>query len=312
MIGNASKLFNYPDRLKAFWAGEPVVPVTVEIHPSDKCNQKCSYCPLPHTGAVMSRDFLYQALSECDAIGVEGVVLSGGGEPTIAGIDVASLVSIPCGLITNGATPLCPTMSPDSFWPTFRWVRFSVDSCRADTYEAIRGVPVPDCLQQNITEAVGQTFVGVQMVVCPENKNQCTEMAYWAELLGAKYLEIRPDEYTENPEWPAEDQLADAESVSGIDVIVRRDKIGLRQAGPCHAGHFSMTIGADGKCWVCACGELRFYIGDLNESSLKDIVFSDRRREVLEGIDATQCPSMCRGAAINAALSECEKHRQWF
>lgn len=296
MIGNASKLLCHPDRLTDFRAGRAVIPITVELHISDRCIQKCSYCRIGHNGQVMSRAMIRSILVECEELGICGILLSGGGEPLLGHINEFQDTTIPCGLITNGVIP--------ASLRHFSWVRFSVDSRDPATYRAIRGADMPTCLEDNIHSA---SYAGVQMVICNENISQCRDMAEWSKGLGAKYLHIRPDDFADNPPWPTEQQLADAQ-IGGIDIIARRDKLGDEVGDECSAGHFMMTIAVDGKCYVCACGKLRYEIGDLTNDTLEDVIWGQKRARILEAINPANCNARCKGRNINVALSTCGHH----
>ncbi len=308
MIGNASKLFCHPERLSAFWDSEPVVPITVEIHPTNKCNQACRYCTVPHNDVTMGDAELADLLDQCKDICVEGVVFSGGGEPLLGPTETNR--EMPTGLITNGSVK----PKDESLWGRFEWVRFSVDTSDSDMYEVLRGVPMPDCLCSNIATAAKLTTVGVQMVLTPATVSGCLSLLIWAKSLGADYLHIRPDECTENPTWLSRSQRRVLEDEAGdkLELIVRDDKHDMVRSPKCHAANFILTVGADLNCWVCACGSQRTWLGDLRRQSLADIVFGKRRAEAIAFIDANECPRMCKGAGINAVLEECRRHSDFL
>lgn len=301
MIGNASKLLRHPDRLADLWSGTPVVPVTMELHLTNRCNQACQYCHIKHSACDLFavRDIIRQA----EDLSVCGIVLGGGGEPLLGQMSEVMHSTIPMGLITNGSVE-----TDASVFNRFGWVRFSVDSCVPSTYMAIRGADMPGCLIGNISAAARITTTGVQMVIGKENINDVPIMAAWSLGLGAHYLHVRPDDYG-GEYWPPEEHL---KANYGFPVIARTEKLAYGPVKVCYAGHFGMTITADGRCWVCACDRPRFCVGDLNHQTLSDVVYSDHRRDVLAALDPSGCPVRCRGAAINQAIAESEKHCQWL
>lgn len=299
MIGNASKLLMHGDRLADWRAGKPVVPVTLELHLTNRCNQMCSYCTQRH-----STTDLFDAagiIRQAEELGVRGITLSGGGEPMMGPMSEVMCSEMPMGLITNGSVAAAP-----GFWRRFSWVRFSVDSCDGATYKAIRGVEMPECLEENIIACAKHTTTGVQMVVQEQNFAHVEMMQIYSRGLGADYLHVRPDE-TGSVSWP----LSIA-PLPGIVTILRNDKIAHAPSAKCGSGHFIMTVTADGRCWMCACGKPRHCVGDLNRQTLRNVVYSPERAAVLARADPAQCPTMCRGAAINAALEEAWRHHEWL
>lgn len=309
MIGNASKLLNYPDRLDAFWANKPVIPITVEIHPTNKCNQNCSYCSIRHDNTTMTPEQLAYVVEQCKNIGIRGLVFSGGGEPLLGRLESALCTTLPCGLVTNGGVEI-----DKKIFSAFRWVRFSVDSCDKETYQRIRGVEWPECLEDNIRVAAKQSCVGIQMVITEQNIGHCFDMVPWARSLGADYLQIRPDDYNDNFVWLGELQQKELLAASRDDfrIILRQDKIGVRKTPRCMAGHFTITVTADLNCWICACERPRFLLGSLKNESLRDVVFGPRRKKQLANAFTQDCPRMCRGANINSALWECGLHSEFL
>ncbi len=312
MIGNTSKLLNYPDRLSAFWLNEPVVPVTIELHLTDQCNQNCRYCRTKKSGAKMSHELIVQIFSECLSLNVAGVYLSGGGEPLLGNIEAFVDCPVPCGLITNGSVPI-----EESIWGAFKWVRFSVDTSGPETYRRLRGTPRPICLEENIHNAVGRTFCGAHMVLCQENAGQCADTARWAKGLGLKYLAACPDIQAVSESqcfWPSdyEQEKINEEVTDEFQVFIRRDRVAHCPTQRCHAANFWLVIGADGECYACACDDKKFPLGNLNDSTLTEIVYSERRKEVLASIDPAQCAHRCKGRMMNEALAECRVHGEFL
>lgn len=306
MIGNASKLMNHPDRLQAFWNGDIVVPITLEVQPSNKCNQNCKYCTIRHDNTIMTEDMLFSVLDQAKTLDIKGISVSGGGEPLLGHIEVFQHSAIPCGLITNGAVKV----SPDIFG-YFQWVRFSIDSINPTIYKNIRGISLPDCLIENIQRSVKQTYTGIQAVLIKENYSDLINLASWARDFGIDYLQIRPDE-NRNEVWMDDWNAFKALETNKFKILIRQDKVGYRKDFKCFFGNFHMTITADGSCWVCSCGKPRHKVGDLYESSLYDVIYSKKRQRVIQNINAFHCPPGCKGASINATLTTCLKHKEWL
>ena len=306
MIGNADKILGWSDRLRDYLNGGPVVPVTLEVQPSGKCNQKCKYCDGHNmNGHTMSRCDISRIVDESIGVGVGGIVWSGGGEPLLNN-DFTSfpIRGIKSGLITNGSVAM-----PCDFWRQFSWVRFSVDSMQADEYHSVRGVEMPSCLKDNITAAGNVTYTGIQAVAT--RGIPIGPLVEAAKNMGVGYIQIRPDERSEHPYWP-EMELASCQGDCGIDVIVRNDKRAKR-SWPCVAGNFMMTIASDMTCHICSCaGSPATRFGDLRDSSLSDIVYSQQRAEAIDMAGGRSCPIMCKGANINRAFAGDVKHARFL
>ncbi len=299
MIGNADKLLCHADRISRYLAGRPVVPITVEIHPSGECNQACVYCDCCHRNDVMmGSPQLNRIMRECQLMGVCGIVWSGGGEPLLnQRFQLLPELIVPSGLITNGSIRM-----QSNFWQMFRWVRFSVDTFNPSEYNRIRGVPLKKYLKENIESASGVTDVGIQAIVC--EGVDLVSFVQEAKSRGVTYVQIRPNENTDNPYWPV-NVLRECESLAnvGFDVIVRDDKIGSR-VNSCVAGHFGITVDVNMKCHVCGCtGSPNVEIGDLKHQTFASVVFGQRRADVLRSLDGSSCPVSCKGANINAAFA---------
>jgi len=308
MIGNASKLLNYPDRLQAFWNGDPVIPITLDIQPSNKCNQHCKYCTAKHNEVIMTENMLLDILKQASELGVEGISVCGGGEPLLGHIELFNKTSIPCGLITNGAVKV----SSDIF-DYFQWVKFSIDSVSPNIYESIRGVPLPICLFENITSSTRQTYTGVQAIVTEENRSNLVSLAKWAKRQNVNYLQIRPDENNRTI-WISnqEQEVIKMQETEKFKVIIRQDRAEYSMPPKCVFGNFHMSITVEGECWICTCSWPRFKVGDLRESSLSNIIYSTKRQDVLRNADTSLCPSGCKGLAVNHILATCLEHRQWI
>ena len=87
-------------------------PITAEVFLSDRCNLKCQYCRYVHTsGKDMDyRDFVVYA-ARLVQMGVKGIILTGGGEPTVNPhfgriCQWLDRNKVPYGVNTNGVMPV--------------------------------------------------------------------------------------------------------------------------------------------------------------------------------------------------------------
>jgi cyclic pyranopterin phosphate synthase len=98
------------DRLHAWRHGKPFSPATVEISPTNVCNQKCKYCYAWRESKPresLRDDILIGCFDQLADAGVGGVVIQGTGEPLLhkalpAAINRGADRNIPIQLTTNG------------------------------------------------------------------------------------------------------------------------------------------------------------------------------------------------------------------
>jgi len=182
-----SKLWHHLDAMEAYRDGLPYTVISTHISPEGRCNLKCGYC------SVWKRD--QHNRLELETIkdyvralrinGLEAVILTGGGEPTLYP-DFNELVAwldfmgIEVGLITNGTRT--HLVHPD-IWRRFAWVRISLN-----VFDGWRGnITLPRAMPDECV--VGCSFIWTQDM--PESV--FGDVSYMATKLGAKYVRLLPD-----------------------------------------------------------------------------------------------------------------------
>lgn len=121
-----SKLLAHPDRLKKFRDDNNPTPIVMHIMPTDICNFQCTFCSVGNRSGyekaklvpgakpdVLQLSQIRHVVDFLVSKGLKGVILSGGGEPTIfrddEGNDFGDLIKylrskgLEIGLITNGS-----------------------------------------------------------------------------------------------------------------------------------------------------------------------------------------------------------------
>ncbi len=337
------KVFAHLDTLRAWQRGEHPAPVTLEWDLSNRCTLGCDHCHFAHThvrgpwtglprtipeayaetGDLADVELVYRGLTEAALAGVQGVVWSGGGEPTThhawaALMSAAAQVGLQQGMYTLGG--LLTRESARWLAKYASWVVVSLDAVDADTYAAEKHVGADRfeaaCQGIRWLAEAGTTTVGVSFLIHAGNWERMLLMYATAQDLGATYTTFRPridcapDDSTAevlNRSWitralPHLDQLsAHAEiECDPSRFTAYRDWTG-RSYATCHAIKLNATITPDGRVWVCPQrrGMAESCLGDLRTESFSDLW----ARHPGQWTDFADCRVMCRLHGVNEQLA---------
>jgi len=125
--------------------GKTRCPVTVELDLTNACNNKCPKCPGHRPdNAYIARDFVVDIIDQLHAVGVKGIVLSGGGEPIIHRdfIDIVKHIKssrIDAGLVTSGQRTFLDEQMEDLV-KSLVWLRISLDAGSPEVYKITHGL----------------------------------------------------------------------------------------------------------------------------------------------------------------------------
>jgi cyclic pyranopterin phosphate synthase len=337
-----SKVFAHIDRLAGWQAGSKPAPVSVEWDLSNSCSLACQSCHFAHThvaGPWVTKDrdkpkgysdtgkhadlaLTIQTLRGMKQAGVESIVWSGGGEPTLHPefeqiITRAHAVGLQQGLYTLGGH-LTDSLAY-RVRETMVWVVVSLDAPDAETYAAEKGVS-----QARFIEARdgikrisgGRCVVGVSFLLHAKNWRRTSEMLALTRGLGANYATFRPtiDTSPAHPSvcdadrswvtdaWPTLCALADEPDVevSPERFIEYRDWTGHGYQS-CRGIRLVTSITPDGRVWICPNrrGVPGSELGDLNRESFADIW----ARHPGQWTDYSGCRVMCRLHSVNTTLA---------
>lgn len=123
------------------------VPVTLEIHPTNKCNSSCKFCAFSNLNSLYSKELsqkrFINLMDEIVKLNVKSVVFAGGGEPALYplicdGIDYLVLNGVDVGITTNG---LFMNNKISNSLRKCSWVRFSLLTSNESDYEILTGNP---------------------------------------------------------------------------------------------------------------------------------------------------------------------------
>lgn len=194
---NGGKILLHADRI----IGEHK-PITADIFLTNYCNNACPYCTyrrweLEHGARAMKVEQFIAYAERLLSMGVKGIILTGGGEPTLA----PDFMAITNWLEGNGVHYGINTNFNNLLFFKPDYLKVSLDGYSEESYEKSRGVRAYSRVRENIIkyaewkkEHSPNTTLGIQAVV----KNEW-EMRRFYEAnkdLPVDYISFRPVEST--------------------------------------------------------------------------------------------------------------------
>jgi len=327
----ALKILKHKDALDTIIKGDIPNPLTVEIDPTNLCNNDCIWCMYEEfnrrCAASLSEEFLLSLIEELSEMGVKSVVLTGGGEPLVNKatpkvIQRAREAGLEVALVTNGE--LINKENLKTIAENCAWIRVSLDAATTETYNRCHGIANRNAFQtvvDNIRNLVDYRKVinspitmGLAFLVHPYNVNEIYDACKLARELGADYIQFRPvylygfniDEKMAQS-WANQIQRAKDDFQSEDFVIhssMERFKLKERKYDRCVACKMIGIVAADMKTYVCCQlkGDEQFQTGDLSGKSFKEIWQSPDTHTLCGEVDVSQCPP-CRYDGYNEILN---------
>jgi len=328
----SDKIFFHLERLLKWRMKEEVFPVTVEIHPTNRCNNKCEYCQYEKDDSTLSPGQFSEIVEKLKRIDVKGIILSGGGEPTLNRhtpwfLEILHEKKIHSAVITN--LNLFSDNLYESILRCADWVRVSMDTVDRNRYRELRGVNNLDEVLKNIRSIVkmkhaldSSTTIGAQIVVTNRNIADILPVSQMASRLGVDYVQIRPVEVLPKGPLPyssdefdrIEEEIRKARELEAPSLtVIRSDKWDLIHPGNgerehgfsfCHGYPFIGAVTATGDYYIC-CHKVerkdhRFFCGNLVTDSVESVM--KNRARAIKSLDLDDCYLGCRGSNINRKL----------
>lgn len=336
------KIFSHLDRVQGWRNGEKPAPITIEWDLSNRCSRGCADCHFAYThtrgplaghdkpaGATSGGDLadagmVMRALAEVTQAGVQGVVWTGGGEPTLHPqfeqiVTEAARLGLDQGMYTHGGH--IDYKRACLIRRHFTWVVISLDRATEDSYRAYKGRGFSQSCAgvRNLAAADGDCTIGVSFLLDESSWQDAPEMLALARTLGASYTTFRPMILFDQtaPAMPTDDRtwithalpmLRELAAYGDVECDPRRfieyrDWHG-RSYSVCRGIRYNTTITPDGRVWVCP-NRREFpnsSIGDLSRESFADIW----ARHPGQWTDFADCRAMCRLHLLNETLDAIE------
>lgn len=343
LVLDGTKLPWHKERVEAWLGGERIAPITIDCALTRACNYKCTYCYgtlQENQRSAITKEVSFRFLDDAAEIGVKAVSFVSDGESTCSPYLQESIIrgkqnGLDMALGTNGA--LLKKEDLEQILPSLTYLRFNMSAGEPERYLQIHGCKKGDFekVLKNIRESVRikkeknlQTSLGLQMVLLPEFIDQILPLAKLGRESGIDYLVIKHCSDDENKSLGVDYQkyfedklietLKEAESLSTEDYLVKAkwSKIlsgGKREYTHCYGPAFIMQFSGSGL--VAPCGMLfndkyeKFHIGNIAEKRFKDILASDKYKQVLDYIASdefnaqTMCGTLCLQHKTNEYLN---------
>jgi MoaA/NifB/PqqE/SkfB family radical SAM enzyme len=342
-IDPRGKVFSHLDRLTDWERGRRVAPVTLEWDLSNRCVLGCQDCHFAYThtkgpwaarprslpmlksagGDLADPALVHRVLGEVKALGVQGIVWSGGGEPTTHPewteiIAHAADLGLEQGMYTLGG--LLTPVTGKHLAQRATWVVVSLDCHTPEDYAREKGVPASRFASacNGIVSLVGyRAVVGVSFLLHQDNWRDAHKMRAFAQHLGATYSTFRPAIRFDSarPAEPLGDRTWVGKAMPLLTELAKERDVecdpsrfqmwadwGTTSRGyhACTGIRLSAAITPDGRVWVCTERRERkdSCLGDLRTESFAHIW----ARHPGQWTDFTECRAMCRLHRVNQQL----------
>jgi len=286
---------------------EKQVPHTLEVHTSYPCNYNCQWCidkTLIELGvnkdrhSMMTKENVEEIIRFCIEKGVKGIIISGGGEPTLNKntellVKLAKENGIVIGLFTNGS--MLNLENIKTYVDCCSFIRFSFDDFSPEHYAETKGVPeryydiviknIKDCVSYKMLYGNEDCRIGIDFILTPNNIERMVWIYEEALRLGVDYLQfcdcvIIGYEFTQRRkdliQKGLQEVLLHKEEVVAPEMDVVYEPIQMENYIPCSkckANEYIFQVGADGGVRPCPHTARRddWMYGNINEKSLSEI-----------------------------------------
>ena len=278
-------------------------PITADVFLTDYCNAKCSYCRYAHaSGDYMKFEEFVSYADRLIDLGVKGIILTGGGEPTINPhfnkiVGWLERSEIPYGINTN--------LIREVFCKP-RFLKVSIDAGESARYKETRGVDKLDDVLAHVRDFCEynkrngrHTNVGVQCVAL--NKEDALSFYNAVKVLDVDYIYLRPYEGMESRITRSDVQ----EWFAGVndERLNVSFKFDLKDytAGWCVANWSVITVRHDGYVPYC-CHRPNEVVGHILDRNILE-------RKAAWHVDMRTCEKPCRLSGANKYLESKREER---
>ena len=240
----------HPKQIASLLSGGGHSVISATIAPTNSCNLNCSYCNQPNRLKDISLplETIKKFVNMLIPRGLEGVVISGGGEPTKYRQfnELTKWLSdekgLALGLITNGTNNRCGDEIVNT-WDKFDWIRVSLNFIN----NKLLSLKIPNKKDGKI---------GFSFVYTDQSKEILEQISRLAKDYRAKFVRVMAD-VNKNDKQAGEAIEKLQEMIKNFD---NRDMFVLQKKAPlppktaqCHVSKIKTFLCADGKLAPCDC-----------------------------------------------------------
>lgn len=318
------KILKYTNKVDYFLNSHKTLIVT-ELDLTNKCNHRCpGCCGNNENNAELSKEQVTIIVENLKNMDNKGVILSGGGEPTISphfeyAVKLIKNAGMNIGLNSHGMNlddAKCELIASN-----LEYFRISLDAGTPEMYFKIHGMK-PHHFEKTLDNIEkfalkkqslnSKISFGVGFLTSSLTECDMEDFVRLVKERGADFAQFRPftgdtlDITQKLNELKSKYEDSNFKIVASYQKYKEMSSLGKRGYDKCHGMFFSTVISADFKVWAC----LHFrqsekhFLGDLREQSLEDIWRGARMREVYNSIDCSRCPILCRNDSFNRTLDK--------
>lgn len=244
------KIFKHPDLMQSMLEQKKIIPIHVQLVPTNRCNLACKYCSFKESDRTLelSKDDLEGIVDMCKELGTKGITITGGGEPLLHPYINELIRSIhnkgmKIGLVSNGKQ--LDRLEPENI-NLLTWYRISFDTNRK----------LDDTFIQNldrIVEANKTCDLAFSYVV--SSKTDGKDLKRLVEYANThKFSHVRVVEDIFNPGISSMREIKELLGDTNTDLVVfQGKKEHVRGERDCLISLVKPFIGADGYIYPC-CG----------------------------------------------------------
>jgi len=317
-----------------------VNPIVFELSLSGCCNQKCIYCCCDyyHKKEYLNFDQINNIIEQVSYC-AKAITLTGGGEPTLNPwfsytVEHIKKRGLSVGVISNGTNLDLLALEVLAKYASF--FRVSLDSTDSAMYEKIRRpytIYSLDTVLSNINSIVklkrkykSELQVGVQIVLCGQSISDIKKTILAVRSLGVDFIQIRPEDNatgkSSEPQYEyikkiiSERENLEKFSTEVFKVFLSYNKLNEYERNSvyksyigCSGANFTCSIGHNNRVYFCCSniGNEKYELGNLENTSLKEILISTKRKKLIEECDHEGCQMQCRNHELNKLFYNLER-----
>lgn len=331
----SEKITRYPEKLNYFFNKHKTL-VSVELDLTNKCDSNCPKC----TGMRKNPDSLtleqiMRFVDEFSEIDGKSIILAGGGEPLLHPNFIEALYQIKikalkAGIYSNGFS--LDEDKAKAIIDSCSFFRISLDAGTSKIYKKTHGrgkdyfgkvVENMKMFSKLKKESNKDISYGASFLTGEFTKKDILNFFKLCKECGLDYGQLKPflneqtniyKELQKGKELYEDKNFKVISSYHKYNHFKDEDK---RPYTKCWGMFFNGVVTADFKMFVCANHRQneKYFIGDLNKNSLKEIMNSSKIIDVFSNIDFSDCPYYCRNDDLNRELegyTQDIKHKEFL